>query len=76
MRNNLRAARREANLTQYAIAKELGVTRSYYSQLELGTKSIPRGWRTAIMLILRRTDNALFDNDESVQPKRGAPYKH
>ena len=76
MRNNLRAARREANLTQYAIAKELGISRSYYSQLEVGAKDIPRGWKMALMLLLHRADNELFDNDEtSESPKRGAPYK-
>ena len=75
MRNNLREARRSANLTQYAIAKELGISRSYYSQLELGVKNLPRGWKMAIMLMLHRADNELFDNDETEPPKRGAPCK-
>ena len=75
MRNNLRKARRGANLTQYAIAQELGISRSYYSQLELGVKNIPRGWKMAIMLMLHRADNELFDNDESEPPKRGTPCK-
>ena len=75
MRIKLREARRNANLTQYAIAQELGISRSYYSQLELGVKNVPRGWRMAIMLMLHRADGELFDNDETETPTRGAPRK-
>lgn len=77
MRKNLRAARRNANLTQYAIAQELGISRSYYSQIEVGAKNVPRGWKMALMLLLHSADNDLFENDEScASPKRGAPYKN
>ena len=74
MRKNLQRARAEAGFTQYSFAKEIGVSRSYYSMLESGQKNVPRGWQSAIRLKLNNDADNLFHNtDEAL--RRGHPYK-
>ena len=74
MRRNLKNARTGAGFTQYSFAKEIGISRSYYSQLESGLKNVPRGWQVAIRMKLHNAEDDLFHNtDEAL--RRGHPYK-
>lgn len=77
MRVLLREKRRESGLTQYRLADMLGISRSYYSQIELGTKNPSFGTVVKIKLALSESGDELFANDMSAEkPKRGAPFKN
>ena len=76
MRNALRETRRKAGFSQYKLAEKIGVSRSFYSQIETGAKNPSLGTMARIKLALRRTSDSLFDDDQSAdKPKRGAPFK-
>ncbi len=73
MRTKLRDARRKLGLTQNDIALLLGVSRTYYSQIECGVKTPSFRVVLAIKVVLHETDDSLFDNtDEARLP--GNPY--
>lgn len=73
MRTKLRDARRRAGLTQSNIALTLGVSRSYYSQIECGAKNPSFRIVLAIKMALHETEDNLFENTEEPRVP-GNPY--
>ena len=64
MRANLRAARKKAGMTQKAFANALNISRSYYSQIEGGTKDPSYRVVLKIKLALHISEDSLFDLTE------------
>jgi len=56
----LKAARKAAGLTQVEIAKRLGISDSFYSQLENGKRRLSLKMALDIAAILKKTPNELF----------------
>ena len=56
----LKKYRREANLTQLQMAKKLGISESYYCQLENGTRRLSLDNALKIANILKKTPNEIF----------------
>lgn len=56
----LKAAREEAGLTQAEIASILGISNSFYSQLENGKRRLSLKMALDIAAILKKTPNELF----------------
>lgn len=73
MRTRLRDARRAAGYTQYSMAEALGVSRSYYSQIESGAKNPSFRIVLAIKVALHDSDDGLFENTDE-KPVRGHPF--
>jgi len=73
MRTKLRDARRRAGLTQSDIALTLGVSRSYYSQIECGAKNPSYRIVLAIKMALHETEDSLFESTEEPRVP-GNPY--
>ena len=76
VRNALRNLRREVGLSQYQFAKKVGVSRSFYSQIETGVKNPSFRVACRIKLALNTLDDSVFQNTPTEdKPKRGAPFK-
>lgn len=75
MRIRLKALRTARGFSQYTFADALGVSRSHYSQIELGEKTPSLQLARKIKSILAYTGDDIFDNDTSCFSKRGAPKK-
>lgn len=75
MRDLLRSARRSAGYTQYQLADALGISRSYYSQIETGMKEPTFEIVLRIKLALKQSSDGLFENRACGPLKRGAPFK-
>lgn len=58
--NKLKQLREEAGLTQKQIAEKLGVSESYYCQLENNKRRMPLQLALDIAAILNKTPNDIF----------------
>lgn len=71
--NKLKQFREEAGLTQKQIAEKLGVSESYYCQLENNKRRMPLQLALDISAILKKTPNDIFlpDNFAKCQDDDG-----
>lgn len=60
MRERLMEVRRNAGYTQYSMAECLGISRSHYSQIESGAKTVSLPVQMRIRLALRYTGDDLL----------------
>ena len=58
--NKLKQFREEASLTQKQIAEKLGVSESYYCQLENNKRRMPLQLALDVSTILKKTPNDIF----------------
>ena len=58
--NKLKQFREEAGLTQKQIAEKLGVSESYYCQLENNKRRMPLQLALDVSTILKKTPNDIF----------------
>ena len=75
MRDQLRNARIDAGFTQYGLAERVHISRSHYSQIESGRKNPSHKVAVNIKVVLRKTDDSLFDVSDTPTAKIGAPFK-
>lgn len=57
---DLKEERKRVGLTQLAIAKKLGISESFYNQIENGKRRLTLKMALDIAAILKRTPNELF----------------
>lgn len=60
MLNGLRTARDNSNLKQAEIARKLGISKQYYSQLERGERRLTYDMALAIAKIFKTTPDKIF----------------
>ena len=73
MRVKLRDIRVNCGYTQYSLAEKLGISRSHYSQIESAQKNPSDKLKTMIKIVLRYTEDDLFDVVRNVKPTKGHP---
>ncbi len=60
---NVGVARRQAGLTQWDLARALGVSESKICRIETGRAALPPNQRAQVAALLEAEDRILFDDD-------------
>ena len=67
--NKIRQFREQAGLTQLDMAKRLGISESYYCQLETGKRRLSLDNALQISSVLKKTPNEIFLPDSIAKRK-------